>query len=485
MNRLLLITLVLLGSIGMFAQRRGAEQVEDYYKIPKNSPDKSSDEAGSSSDISHYDYSLVAKKITSGCKSDYQKIRAIYQWICNNIEYDSSYSVYTADECFDTKKGVCQAYCNLFEQIANACGVKVEIIGGIGRNTKGLTDRHSWLFAYTRNKHGILLDPTWGAGSMNGGTFRKRKNPWVWFNVNPEWMILSHFPDDDSYQLTDTPVTLSDFNSFVTASSSWIEYGLDAKALARKVRSGGVAFPEVYSCDDQGLQFLDIPMCKSLDVGEFYTFRIKMGEREFAVINNGKFTKKDDWEDEGSGLYSIKYMVKDVPTVRLSVRNNSNDLWDACVEYQVNQPTQSNWKKVEKFYPLSIPEVKNIGNLYADSWEQAGIDNRKLLQLIRESGTKELPILFTERGQKLKIESVPMTKTLKKNKAYTFSFHPWCGINWAIINGGTWYENWDVSEDGTHSMTITPAETGVLYLSVQFEKDGSYYSCLEYVVKDL
>ena len=484
MKKLLLIISVLLGSIVMFVQPRSEEQTVDYYKIPMSSYDMSSNAIKASSAKSHYDYSLVAEQITSGCKSDYQKIRAIYQWICNNIEYDTSYSIYTADECFDAKKGVCQAYCDLFDQIAKACGVNVEIISGKSKDYEGKIGRHAWIFAYTRENHGILLDPTWGAGSVNGRTFTKSNNPWLWFNVNPEWMILSHFPDNENNQLTDVLVTLNEFKSFMPVTELWLEYGLDAKTIARKVRNGGFTIPKFYSCEDEGLELVDFPMCKSLDVGEFYTFRIKMGEREFAIINNSTFTKRDEWENEGNGIYSIKYMVKDISTLRLSVRNNSNNMWDVCVEYPINQPTQSNWKKVEKFYPLSIPEVKNTGNLYAGNWEQAGIDNRKLLQLIRNSGTKELPILFTDYCQKLKIESVPMTKTLKKNNMYAFSFLPKGGINWAVINAGTWYKNWNISEDGTHSMTVIPAETGFVRLSVQFENGGSYYSCLEYEVID-
>jgi hypothetical protein len=223
-------------------------------------------------------------------------------------------------------------------------------------------------------------------------------------------------------------------------------------------------------------------MRKDLDVGEFYTFRIRVGNKDFTIYSNGTYTKKDKWTDEGNGVYSIKYMVRDIPKLSLSVRNNSSDMWNTCVEYQINQPTQSNWKKVEQYYPLSIPEVKNIKNVEAECWEQAGIDNRKLLQLIRESGTKELPVLFTEEGQKLKIESVPMTRKLKTGKTYTFTFHPYSGTKWAIINGSTWYRDWNVSEDGTYSMTIVPTETGYLRLSVQFENNGSYCSCLDYEV---
>ncbi len=478
MKRFLLFFSMLLGSIGMFAQPRSDKPEVEYYKTPVSS----SDTGEKMPPASRYDYSEVAKQLTSGCKKDYQKIRAIYQWICDNIEYDTSYSIYTADECFDKRRGVCQAYCELFYHIAKACGVTTEIVGGQSKDSEGVVGKHAWLFAYTRDNYGMFLDPTWGAGSVNGNKFTKSSNPWLWFNVNSEWLILSHFPDDKSYQLTNVPVTLNEFNFFEPVSDLWLEYGLDVKDVSKKVRKGGFTMPKFYSCDDSGLELLNIPMRKDLDVGEFYTFRIRVGNKDFTIYSNGTYTKKDKWTDEGNGVYSIKYMVRDIPKLSLSVRNNSSDMWNTCVEYQINQPTQSNWKKVEQYYPLSIPEVKNIKNVEAECWEQAGIDNRKLLQLIRESGTKELPVLFTEEGQKLKIESVPMTRKLKTGKTYTFTFHPYSGTKWAIINGSTWYRDWNVSEDGTYSMTIVPTETGYLRLSVQFENNGSYCSCLDYEV---
>jgi transglutaminase-like putative cysteine protease len=55
-----------------------------------------------------YDFRDLAKTITKGCKTDYQKIKAIYQWICNNIDYDTTYRIYTADSCIKARKGVCQ-----------------------------------------------------------------------------------------------------------------------------------------------------------------------------------------------------------------------------------------------------------------------------------------------------------------------------------------------------------------------------------------
>ena len=472
---LLLMATVCWGSTGSLA---GNDKLIDYYK-PVN-------EKGFFVHETHYDYSEVARTITSGCTTDYQKIQAIYRWICANISYDTSYTIRTADACIDARKGVCQGYCELFYQIAKAAGVTTEIVGGKSKNAQGIIGKegHSWLFAYTRPGYGILLDPTWGAGTVEGTTFTRRKDCWTWFNVIPEWMILSHFPDDASYQLISNPMRYSEFASLPPVDNLWAEYGLDTHELFQKARSKQLAMPKFYSTGEGVFQVIDMPMCASLKVGEVYTFRIKMNtSQDFTIINNKLFTKKNEWNDEGGGVYSIRYMVRDVDMLKLSIWGATDDLWWSMIEYKVEEPSRSNWDKVEKYYPLCTPDATKVKDLDADSWEKCGVDGHRLLRLIRESGTRELPVLYTNKGQKLNIVSVPMTKSLKAGDAYTFRFKPLSGCKWALINGDKWYNDWTQSPDGTYEMTISPTQASYLRLSVQFKEGDTYWSCLEYDVR--
>ena len=435
---------------------------------------------------SHYDYTNVARVITSSCEDNIQKIRAIYLWICDNIEYDTSYTICSADECFDSKKGVCQAYCELFYHIAKAAGINCEIISGKAKDFTGYIDKrgHVWLFAYTRENYGILLDPTWGAGSLNGNHFKRRKNCWEWFNVPPEWMVLSHFPNNESYQLIDNPLSMEEFISLKPVSNLWIQYGLNVHELFMKVRNHQIEMPNFYSGADGVIKILDMPMCASLRVGEVYEFRIQIeSDKELTIINNKVFTESNKWKNEGNGVYSINYMVKDVNCLKLSVKSESENIWHTFIEYQIDSPSTLDWEKVEKEYPLSIPEVKNVKNLDAEAWEQAGIGGHTLLKLIREKHILELPVLYTGKGQKLKISSVPMNRTLVVGESYTFRFKPESGTDWAIINGDKWYREWEES-DGYYTMTISPTLPGELKLSVQFDGDRYYWPCLVYLVKE-
>ena len=43
-----------------------------------------------------YDYTELAQQIASNCNSKTEQAHNIYQWICENIEYDTTYKVLSA-----------------------------------------------------------------------------------------------------------------------------------------------------------------------------------------------------------------------------------------------------------------------------------------------------------------------------------------------------------------------------------------------------
>lgn len=130
------------------------------------------------------------------------KAKAIYEWLCQNIAYDTTKQIHDAETCWRTKRGVCQAYCELFCYMADIAGFTADIIVG---NTKGPAgeipeEKHAWIFVYTNGYDGILIDPTWGAGAVDkNNRFIKSTDTSIWFDVSPYWMIFSHFPDDDEW----------------------------------------------------------------------------------------------------------------------------------------------------------------------------------------------------------------------------------------------------------------------------------------------
>ena len=142
-----------------------------------------------------------------------EKARAIYNWICENIAYDTTKQIYDAETCYKNRRGVCQAYCELFCYMAEAVGVTADIITGITKDNEGIIseDKHSWIYVYTHAYDGMLIDPTWGAGGVNGVKFIKSEDNSAWFNVSPYWMAFSHFPDNHIWSKIDIEITEEQF----------------------------------------------------------------------------------------------------------------------------------------------------------------------------------------------------------------------------------------------------------------------------------
>ena len=136
----------------------------------------------------------------------------IYDWLCDNIQYDTTKSIHDADTCWRTKKGVCQAYCNLFCHIAGD-RLNVEIIVGKCKTIEGdISDTsHAWLYVYTDGYNGIFIDPTWGAGGISDGRFVQGINRDIWFDVDPAWIIFSHYPKDNKWKMLDYDISEEQF----------------------------------------------------------------------------------------------------------------------------------------------------------------------------------------------------------------------------------------------------------------------------------
>lgn len=161
-------------------------------------------------------YYQDAQKIVADAQSPIDKIRKIYDWLCENIKYDTSKTIHDADTAWVQKRGVCQAYCELFCALGESVGLTIEVVCGRSKNTNGKVSdtRHSWIYAFTEGYNGILIDPTWGAGGIDdSGKYHKGNGEEreMWFNVDPARMIYTHYPEYDYWQLQTPQITEEQF----------------------------------------------------------------------------------------------------------------------------------------------------------------------------------------------------------------------------------------------------------------------------------
>lgn len=106
--------------------------------------------------------------------SEYEKIRTIYDYICENIVYDNdstSKLKYTAYAALINRTAVCQGYASLFYRLALTCGLSSRMVAGIGYHDDACTEgeNHGWNIVAIDGVY-YNLDTTWDAAQRQAST---------------------------------------------------------------------------------------------------------------------------------------------------------------------------------------------------------------------------------------------------------------------------------------------------------------------------
>lgn len=433
----------------------------------------------------------IVKPIVEGCDSDYDKARAIYKWICDNIDYDDGYRVHTADECYKLKRGTAQAYCELYYHMAESLDIKSRIIHGWVKDIDGEVDRsgHAWISTVLDGRE-VLLDLVRGAVHLYHGEFVHNNFVWPWFDVDPKFLIFTHYPFDDDDQYIDQPIDYEQFVSLPTAPIEWVAYNLNIDSLFDLAINQTLRLPEFYGADKlaPNIELLEIPLTRSLRVGQRYRFAVKLNSDKFDIclVNNHRFTKLDEWEYHGDGIYTIDYDLLDENSVSLSYNEGDSKSWSAMVVYDVDEARVNDWNNVSSVSPLDHPDVRETKNLFRDSWVEMGVDNARLADLIRRYHVTKLPLVYKGMSKYLKVSSIPMNYELHVGKVYIFSFYSLGDYSFAIVEdqcdgGRVWHREFELGALGKQTLRIAPEEPGSLYIS--FSTDGcNFKHCIKYEV---
>ena len=230
-----------------------------------------------------------AAEITAGCKTAYSKAQAIYRWECLNIQYDDDMKIHSAKNCWRLRKGICQAYSELFCVLAEHCGLRAKLIQGLAKG--GVNgESHAWVMANTE-KGWILIDPTWGAGIMYDST----EVPMAWFDVKPDVMIFSHFPDDAKDQLLDKPITYEQYRSLPEMPPGVTKAGWSGSVLINHFLSHPESEPPkfytTFNIEAGKFRLISAPYDRTLQAGKTYTFKIQILDPKCGLGGTGKWTR--------------------------------------------------------------------------------------------------------------------------------------------------------------------------------------------------
>lgn len=285
-------------------------------------------------------YSEAAKKICAKSTNDYQKARAIFAWVAQNVSYDlnvKGYESYTADQVWKSRSAIAVGYCNLYLKLARSVGLDGEIVSGISKNSSykigDTLAGHAWLMIHNGAAE-ILMDPTWAAGSVSGNKFVVSYNP-MWFDVDPYIMASVHFPDNDAFQYLNAPITLEQFKVFESLDPVLTYGGIEGReAYNFFLRHPKASLPSctfAESCK-AGVKARKIPMAKALKKNQAYSFRFDFPANiDVKVFVNGAWTslktgidmivKPEDNKDVMVG-YKTKGTDKLYPILWYKVQDN-------------------------------------------------------------------------------------------------------------------------------------------------------------------
>lgn len=122
--------------------------------------------------------------------SDYDKIKAVYDWIVRRTEYDlnaNDQSLYTV---LADGRGVCAGYARATQYLLNRLGIPCTYVTGTVRGSG-----HGWNLVWAEGAW-YYLDPTWGDPLFADGEQDPDYVSYNYFCVTTDELFRTHTPDD-------------------------------------------------------------------------------------------------------------------------------------------------------------------------------------------------------------------------------------------------------------------------------------------------
>ena len=203
----------------------------------------------------------LAKQLASLGKTDREKVRAIFRWITEHIDYnvvpfgqrkkirrqfykepdDSNVALPPLNEriaakVLNTGVAFCDGYSRLFKTLCDHTGIKAEVIYGYARtnNNRGFAVNHTWNSVYIDSSW-YLLDVTWASGVVSYGNEYIRQYNDFYFLTPPSDFIRDHYPEDLQWTLLNDPPVYQEFGQSPFRYSGYIKAGVNSYFPAKGV----------------------------------------------------------------------------------------------------------------------------------------------------------------------------------------------------------------------------------------------------------
>ncbi|MCL2003440.1 MAG: leucine-rich repeat protein [Oscillospiraceae bacterium] len=158
----------------------------------------------------HPEIAALSESITGGLSGDYEKARAIHQWVAGNVWYDNDVLYGRADRGDDsalgtlqTSRSVCTGYTHLSVALMRAAGIPARSVSGYalgyGGNRETFFDicgneaNHAWTEAYADGRW-MIIDTTWDSRNIyeHGRALPRRAAGNAFFDISLREVSATH-----------------------------------------------------------------------------------------------------------------------------------------------------------------------------------------------------------------------------------------------------------------------------------------------------
>ena len=98
--------------------------------------------------------------------TDIEKVKAIHDWLCNNVQYIDGSNAHDLYGSLFNGKAVCQGYAEAFKAACDYYGIKCVCVKGDALNSKGQREAHMWNYVLINNTW-YAVDVTWDDQGKN------------------------------------------------------------------------------------------------------------------------------------------------------------------------------------------------------------------------------------------------------------------------------------------------------------------------------
>ncbi len=190
--------------------------------------------------------SSVAEYIAQEENDPWMRVKAIHDYVISRVDYDidvlkdagspGSRPSQEPQTVFQTHKGVCEGYSRLFTALGKAMGLNaVYVTGNVRRefaptevipsHLRFTTSDYDWTLhawnAVKINNQWYLVDTTWDDSNEDNFSYRAD-----YLLLPPQVMIISHLPDQQSWQLLSNPINKTKFEDTPILNPRFFSEGL-------------------------------------------------------------------------------------------------------------------------------------------------------------------------------------------------------------------------------------------------------------------